>query len=357
MKKGILMLMVCLLLTGCGPYVSVTPHREQRQSGQSDVAAASNYLELLTALKATIASGTEVATITVADYPPETLERGIWQAALYARSNDPIGSYAVESIEYELGTRNGIPAVSVRIDYLHNRSEQHLRTHSGNGYHQQHLHTVLYAFNGSRFVAVAGNTLQACTQSKEACAQGHPQLHDDYNAEDVVGVGKPLLCAVDNAQLDEISVCNTVGVAREDELPCGIDVACKRRSVENKRENGFQYARHFVNKPCKQEAHYVGKRARYDSEHKGVLYRGKENLVLQEQCVKVVEAYPLRELNHVEVGEADRQRDNNRYQRKYSKQREEGSNKHIHTLVALHQRPCVTNLAILQMHNGVARSS
>lgn len=118
-----ILLIVSLLLTGCGRYVSVTPHREQRQSGQTEIAAAADYLELLAALKATIAAGMEVTTITVADYPQESLERGIWQAVLHAQSNDPIGSYAVENIEYELGTRNGIPAVSVSITYLHNRSE------------------------------------------------------------------------------------------------------------------------------------------------------------------------------------------------------------------------------------------
>ena len=125
MKRKILpiFLALCLLLTGCGSYVSVTPHREQRQGSQSDVAAAADYLELLAALKATIAAGTEVVTITVADYPQETLERGVWQAVLHAQTNDPIGSYAVEDIEYELGTRNGVPAVSVSITYLHNRSE------------------------------------------------------------------------------------------------------------------------------------------------------------------------------------------------------------------------------------------
>ena len=125
MKQRILpvLLVLSLLLTGCGTYVSVTPHREQRQTAQTDVASAADYLELLAALKATIAAGTEVATITVADYPQDALERGIRQAIVHARNNDPLGSYAVEDIAYELGTRNGVPAVSVSIAYLHNRSE------------------------------------------------------------------------------------------------------------------------------------------------------------------------------------------------------------------------------------------
>ena len=125
MKRRILpvLLALSLLLTGCGTYVSVTPHREQRQTAQTDIAAAADYLELLSALKSTIAAGGEVATITVADYPQDALERGIRQAIVHAQKNDPLGSYAVEDIRYELGTRNGIPAVSVSITYLHNRSE------------------------------------------------------------------------------------------------------------------------------------------------------------------------------------------------------------------------------------------
>lgn len=118
-----ILLLASLLLAGCGPYVSVTPHREQRQTPQTDVAAAANYLELLAALKDTVSSGTEVVTITVADYPQDALERGVHQAIVHAKNNDPLGSYAVDDIQYELGTRNGIPALSVSIRYLHNRSE------------------------------------------------------------------------------------------------------------------------------------------------------------------------------------------------------------------------------------------
>jgi len=125
MKRNMLLILLslCLLLTGCGPYVSVTPHREQRQPAQNDVVAAADYLELLGALKETIAAGTEVATITVAEYPQDQVEHGIQRAVRHARINDPIGSYAVEDIQYELGTRNGVPAVSMSITYLHNRSE------------------------------------------------------------------------------------------------------------------------------------------------------------------------------------------------------------------------------------------
>ena len=63
MKQSVfvLLLSVSLLLGGCtwmdGSYVSVTLHREQRQTNQTDVISASNYLELLEALKGVISEG------------------------------------------------------------------------------------------------------------------------------------------------------------------------------------------------------------------------------------------------------------------------------------------------------------
>ncbi len=129
MKRKFLVpvLLFSLMLSGCswsaGPYVSVTPHMEQRQNLQTDVVAASGYLELLEALKSIIHAGTEVSAINVAEYPEESIEHGMERAVQYAKENDPIGSYAVEDIQYELGTSSGMPAVSVSITYRHNRSE------------------------------------------------------------------------------------------------------------------------------------------------------------------------------------------------------------------------------------------
>jgi len=129
MKKNtiLLILVLSLLLTGCGwvnrSYVSVEPHREQRQTVQSDVIMAANYLELLGALEDIIASGTEVAAIKIPEYPEGEISHGMGQAIIHSLKNDPIGSYAVADIRYELGTTGGIPAVSVSISYHHSRSE------------------------------------------------------------------------------------------------------------------------------------------------------------------------------------------------------------------------------------------
>ena len=80
-RNWILLLTLSLLLSGCSwanqSFVSVEPHREQRQSQQTDVAEASNYLQLLQALEHIIASGTEVAAVKVPNYPQEGIEHGM----------------------------------------------------------------------------------------------------------------------------------------------------------------------------------------------------------------------------------------------------------------------------------------
>ena len=129
MKQKVLFLLLTLslLLTGCGwvnrSYVSVSPHREQRQTVQTDVIMAANYLELLDALEDMIASGTEVAAIKVPEYPEDAISYAMERAVRHSKENDPIGSYAVADIRYELGSSGGIPAVSVSITYHHSRSE------------------------------------------------------------------------------------------------------------------------------------------------------------------------------------------------------------------------------------------
>lgn len=129
MKRKILSLaLLCsLLLTGCGwpnnSYVSVTAHKEQRLTSQSNVIAADGYQQLRKALQELIASGTEVAAITVADYPEDLVKPGVQRAVNYVLKRDPLGSYAAEDIRYEFGTSSGIPALSVNIIYRHNRSE------------------------------------------------------------------------------------------------------------------------------------------------------------------------------------------------------------------------------------------
>ena len=178
MKRSLLLLFLslCLLLTGCGPYVSVTPHREQRLNVQTDVISAGDYLELLGALEEMISSGTELAAITIADYPEDTVEYGIQRAIRHAKENDPLGSYAVEDIQYELGTSSGIPAVSVSIAYRHNRSEiQRIRKAATTERAESIVADALEGYESNIVLLIEQYTDRDFSQFVQDYAEAHPQ--------------------------------------------------------------------------------------------------------------------------------------------------------------------------------------
>lgn len=126
-KLTALLLAMCLFLTGCGwldgSYVSVTPHREQRQETMEEVISAADQQELIAALKDMVSTGTESGVINVAEYPQKSVEIGMDLAVAYIRRSDPVGAYAVEDISYELGTNSGLPAIAVTVSYRHSSME------------------------------------------------------------------------------------------------------------------------------------------------------------------------------------------------------------------------------------------
>lgn len=125
MKAKVLIpaLCLCLLLTGCGwldgSYVSVSAHQEQHQQATTQTLVASSYRELITVLSDLIADGTDSAVINIASYPSDAVSRSVSVAIDYAMDSYPIGAYAVSTIDYELGTNNGLPALAVTITYRH----------------------------------------------------------------------------------------------------------------------------------------------------------------------------------------------------------------------------------------------
>lgn len=129
MKRKFLCLALawCLALCGCswmdGYYVSVTPHQEQLMSNQSGDVSASDYMQLRSVLEDLVDSGLESAVINVSEYQQELVEQGVKTAVHYIESLYPIGAYAVDRVEYEVGTMGGQPAVAVDISYVHGRSE------------------------------------------------------------------------------------------------------------------------------------------------------------------------------------------------------------------------------------------
>lgn len=129
MKRTLLPLLfaLSLLLGGCGwlngSFVSVTPHEAPKQVAHADTITAANYKDFLAALKQLVAAGTEVAAIHVEEYPEKALEVGVRRAVYNVMHNDPIGAYAVEDIQYEIGSSSGLPAVSITVTYRHNSTE------------------------------------------------------------------------------------------------------------------------------------------------------------------------------------------------------------------------------------------
>lgn len=129
MKRMLLPLFfaLSLLLGGCGwlngSFVSVTPHEAPKQVAHADTITAANYKDFLAALKQLVAAGTEVAAIHVEEYPEKALEVGVRRAVYNVMHNDPIGAYAVEDIQYEIGSSSGLPAVSIAVTYRHNSTE------------------------------------------------------------------------------------------------------------------------------------------------------------------------------------------------------------------------------------------
>lgn len=120
-------LIISLLLSGCswmsGSYVSVTPHHEQVSDVQSGSLSAADYPELRNTLAELTEAGAESAVIYVPKYDQSELEEGMHNAVRYITEILPVGAYAIDKVEYEIGTSAGQPAISVSISYLHGRAE------------------------------------------------------------------------------------------------------------------------------------------------------------------------------------------------------------------------------------------
>ena len=121
-------MMVCMLLSGCstwldGSYYSIKPHEEKQEDSDSDIVAVSSYSALCRALAGMVHNGTTNGLISVKNYNQLVVARDMLYAIEHVKTSDPIGAYAVEEMEFELGTNAGQPAIAVNISYYHDRAE------------------------------------------------------------------------------------------------------------------------------------------------------------------------------------------------------------------------------------------
>lgn len=122
-----LILCGCLALSGCaglldGQYVSVQPHEQQSPVAGDGMIEAVDYEQLHDALTDLIETGTEEGVISVAKYRQERIEADMRQAVEEVCRENPVASYAVKDITFDLGTRGGA-ALAVTIVYTHDRAE------------------------------------------------------------------------------------------------------------------------------------------------------------------------------------------------------------------------------------------
>ncbi len=126
-KLTVCVLLTAVLLWGCswmqGDYVSVTPHENDSTPTPNEVVSVSNYQQLQSALTALVESGTESSILSVAAFDSEKLPDSMDRAIHYVTAQHPIGAYAVEDVEWELGSSGGGDAVAVRITYRRSKGE------------------------------------------------------------------------------------------------------------------------------------------------------------------------------------------------------------------------------------------
>jgi len=122
-----LMLFCALLLTGCGwldgTYVSVTPHQEQTAGDRTENLMVSDYDELVRALETVVSKGTENCVINAVNYDPEELQTNLSSATRYIQKMYPLGAYAVETMNCEVGSSTGKLAIALDVTYRHGWTE------------------------------------------------------------------------------------------------------------------------------------------------------------------------------------------------------------------------------------------
>ena len=121
MKRIAALLLLCLLLTGCSwdsaEYYSATPHKIKEQKTDESIPAVSNYNELYDAVADIVEKGAVTGRMSVEEYRSISLENNLSFVETDIIKRHPIGAYAVESIEFEVGTAVGMNAVGVTVNY------------------------------------------------------------------------------------------------------------------------------------------------------------------------------------------------------------------------------------------------
>ena len=127
---GFLCLCLCIGLCGCdmwmkGSYANVSPHKMSDSAGSDERIEVSSYETLYDALCTVVENGTVSATVYYPNENAVTVQNFMETAVKRIRTANPMGSYAVEKITYEVGTKGGVQAIALQVSY--NRSFSDIR--------------------------------------------------------------------------------------------------------------------------------------------------------------------------------------------------------------------------------------
>lgn len=178
-RMVVLIVLFSLCLSGCdwfgGSFISVTPHRYTNDRRDNEVVSAANYSQLRGALEDMVHGGAESSIIHVADYDQTALEQEMNRAVRHVQNSDPIGAYAVEEIQYELGTSGALPAIAVEIRYRHSATElNQIQSVSGMDAVQQKLGGALERCDSRLVLLVSDYETVDLMQLTEDYAFAHP---------------------------------------------------------------------------------------------------------------------------------------------------------------------------------------
>ncbi len=123
-KTAIILLCLCLCLGLCGcdlwmqgSYAHVSPHKMPDSPESGERIEVSNYETLYQALCDIVEKGATGATVYYPNENKVTVQQYMESAVQRVCTVNPIGSYAVDRITYEVGTKGGIQAVALQIAY------------------------------------------------------------------------------------------------------------------------------------------------------------------------------------------------------------------------------------------------
>lgn len=131
MKRLISIFMIITMvfcLSGCafwmeGERLSITPHQVNGPQTDNALISVNTHNEMNKALVSLVESGAQSGILTASSFNSGTLHYYVESAINSVMKSNPIGAYAVEKINYEIGTNSGIPVIAFEIKYSVERAK------------------------------------------------------------------------------------------------------------------------------------------------------------------------------------------------------------------------------------------